>query len=165
MNDLLLRMSGTLHHLQLNAEVKLSDYAYRYSNIFRALALILSLLTQCTTTASFVDVLDLSLYKQLKTLTLPELNSDAQDATTYARFLQFVLRISAPTLESVVFPLPGGGYKLMDWAAIDKFFASPDFPRLRTVRIEAAETLRAYFEEKLPLLHELGTLKVDNHMR
>ncbi|KAJ7678157.1 hypothetical protein DFH06DRAFT_1465919 [Mycena polygramma] len=95
---------------------------------------------------------------ELTTLGLPKLNKNAQDATAYDQFLKFILRISSPSLESVVFIHPGNGYKLMDWAAVDAFFASPDFARLRTVQVQPSP--REYFEGKLPRLHELGVLKI-----
>ncbi|KAJ6504157.1 hypothetical protein C8R47DRAFT_1316365 [Mycena vitilis] len=133
-------MSGNLRHLKLSSEILLSfETVHRF--------------------ASLIDVVDLSMFKNLQTLGLPKLNRNAQDATAYGQFLKFILRISSPLLESVVFTHPGNGYELMDWAAVDAFFASPNFPRLHTVEVNVP-ALREYFEEKLPLLHELGMLKI-----
>ncbi|KAJ6598460.1 hypothetical protein DFH09DRAFT_1022780 [Mycena vulgaris] len=140
LNDFLPRMSATLHHLHLHEETKLSVAEYRF--------------------ASFIDILDLSIHKNLKTLTVPRLNFDTQDADAYERLLRFILRISAPGLESVVLDFPGAGYEGMQWGAVDAFFVSPAFPRLHTVRISAGNHVRAYFQGKLPLLHESGLLEV-----
>ncbi|KAJ7176669.1 hypothetical protein C8R46DRAFT_1213254 [Mycena filopes] len=130
-------MGGTLRHLKLGWEsLFMSNKVYRF--------------------ASFIDILDLSPFKKLKSITIPQLNDDAQDGAAYERLLKFVLRISSPELESVVIDHPGVGYQLMDWVAVDRFFASPDFPRLRTVHVPR---LRDY-PEKLPMLHELGLLKI-----
>ncbi|KAJ7088636.1 hypothetical protein C8R44DRAFT_892702 [Mycena epipterygia] len=140
MNELLSRMGSTLRHLKLGSESLFMGNGYRY--------------------ASLLDIVDLSVYKKLKTLEIPKLNSDTQDAAAYEWLLKFILRISAPSLEHVVLDYPGAGYTLMPWTVVDTFFASPDFPRLRTVRISTPEQFNDYFKENLPRLHELGLLKI-----
>ncbi|KAJ7768276.1 hypothetical protein B0H16DRAFT_1716296 [Mycena metata] len=128
-------MGSTLRHLKLDWE-----------SLFMG-----NTVYQC---ASFIDILDLSFFKKIKSITIPQLNDDTQDAAAYEGLLKFILRISSPELESVRIHYPGAGYQLMDWAVVDRFFASPDFPRLRIVQVPPL----LEYPEKLPRLHQLGLL-------
>ncbi|KAJ7472316.1 hypothetical protein B0H11DRAFT_2195955 [Mycena galericulata] len=135
---LLSLMGSTLHHLVLHSET-----GSNYSNH-----------------PSLLNTIDLSVFKKLKTLRVPSPSNESQDADAYEKHHKFILSISAPTLESIIIDHPGGGYELMNWAAIDAFFASPGFPRLHTVHIAKWSNESDFFQQNLPRLHQFGLLKV-----
>ncbi|KAJ6466870.1 hypothetical protein C8R45DRAFT_1020365 [Mycena sanguinolenta] len=134
-------MGSTLRHLKLGSEI------------------VLSWKTRCRF-ESLIDVVDLSVFKNLQTLTVPKLNQFSQNEADYERFLKFILWISSSYLKSIVIKFPGDGYELMNWAALDNFFASSKFPRLNTVQMDVPTARAQYSQENLPQLQELGLLKI-----
>ncbi|KAK7052269.1 hypothetical protein R3P38DRAFT_3344172 [Favolaschia claudopus] len=131
-------MGPTLRHLKLDREVTLSGRPTRYT--------------------SLLHVVDLSKLTNLQTLTLADIHVSHQNPETYVKYLEFLLRISVPSkLETLVIECPACAVEQLDlinWAAIDKFFANgTHFPKLRSVAVQLrGASSKEYFEKKLPLL-------------
>ncbi|KAF7369080.1 hypothetical protein MVEN_00235000 [Mycena venus] len=106
-------------------------------------------------------VFDFALHPNLGTLAIHDVSwAQSPEHFDPNRMVHFLMRLAAPTLESLSLNIPLYLYRNLDWAPLDAFLSSARFPRLRQVTFSMScdrDDIK-FLREAMPTLQTLGVL-------